>query len=149
MLYRRAQRRFLSQIDLAAVEAAIRDSERSTTGEIRIAILPRVRGTLEKAAKHAAARFGMTATPERNGVLVLVDPARRTFLVWADTAIHERAGAAFWATVAAAMEERFRKGDFTGGLESGIAVVGRELAAHFPAGPAGHRDRLPDRVETS
>lgn len=149
MLFRRAQRRFLSQLDVAAAEEAIRDAERSTTGEIRVAVLPRVRGSLEKAAKHAAARFGMTATRERNGVLILVDPARRKFLVWGDTAIHERVGPAFWTSVAAVIEERFRKGDFTGGLRSGIAAAGRELATHFPADPAGHRDQLPDRVETS
>jgi uncharacterized membrane protein len=149
MLFRRAQRRFLSRIDLAAVEAAIRDAERSTTGEIRVAVLPRLRGRLEKAAKHAAARFGMTGTRERNGVLILVDPARRKFLVWGDTAIHEKSGAAFWTTVAAVIEERFREDDFTGGLRRGIAAVGRELATHFPVGPAGHRDQLPDRVETS
>ena len=149
MLFRRAQRRFLSQIGVADVEAAIREAERTTTGEIRVAVLPRVRGPLEKAAKHAAVRFGMTSTRERNGVLILVDPARRKFLVWGDTAIHARVGAAFWTNVAAVIEERFRKDDFTGGLRHGIAVVGRELATHFPAGPAGHRDQLPDRVETS
>ena len=88
IVFRRHQKDFLARLDLAALEAAIREAERATTGEIRVAVLPRLRGGLEKAVKHAAVRLGMTRTKERNGVLILVDPARRTFLVWGDTAIH-------------------------------------------------------------
>ncbi len=149
IVFRRHQKEFLAQLDLAALEAAIREAERATTGEIRVAVLPRLRGGLERAVEHAAVRLGMTRTKERNGVLILVDPAHRTFLVWGDTAIHERVGEAFWKEVAAAVEERFRAGDFTGGLVRGIETAGRALAAHFPAAPGGHANELPDRVDVS
>jgi uncharacterized membrane protein len=146
-VFRRHQKAFLARLDLGALEAAIREAERATTGEIRVAVLPRVRGGLEKAVVHAAERLGMTRTKERNGVLILVDPAHRTFLVWGDTAIHERVGDGFWKDVAAAIQERFRAGDFTGGLVHGIETAGRALAAHFPAGPGGHANELPDGVD--
>ena len=145
-MFRRAHKNFLAQIDTNAVEAAIREAERSTTGEIRVAVLPRVRGGLEKAVKHAAEKLGMTRTNERNGVLILVDPSRKTFLVWGDTAIHARVEAGFWKDVAAAIEARFRAGDFTGGLVRGIETAGRALAAHFPADPGPRDNRLPDGV---
>jgi uncharacterized membrane protein len=148
IVFRRHQKDFLARLDVTALEAAIREAERSTTGEIRVAVLPRVRGGLARAVKPAAERLGMTRTTDRNGVLILVDPARRAFLVWGDTAIHERVGEAFWKDVAAAIEERFRAGDFTGGLVRGIETAGRALAGHFPAGPGGHPNELPDRVET-
>jgi uncharacterized membrane protein len=146
---RRHQKDFLARIDTAALEAAIREAERATTGEVRVAVLPRVRGGLAKAVQPAAERLGMTRTAGRNGVLILVDPARRAFLVWGDTAIHARVGEAFWKEVAAAIEERFRAGDFTGGLVRGIETAGRALAAHFPCGPDGNANELPDRVDVS
>jgi uncharacterized membrane protein len=149
IVFRRHQKAFLARLDVAALEAAIREAERSTTGEVRVAVLPRVRGGLEKAVEHAAERLGMTRTKERNGVLILVDPARRAFLVWGDTAIHARVEPSFWKDVAAAIEGRFRAGDFTGGLLRGIETAGRELATHFPAGPGGHTQELPDRVDLS
>jgi uncharacterized membrane protein len=149
IVFRRHQKAFLARLDLAALEAAIREAERATTGEIRVAVLPRVRGGLEKAVRHAAEKLGMTRTTGRNGVLILVDPAHRAFLVWGDTAIHERVGEAFWKEVATAIEEKFRAGDFTGGLVRGIETAGRELAAHFPPGPGGHGNELSDSVDVS
>lgn len=149
IVLRRHQKDFLSRLDVAALEAAIREAERATTGEIRVAVLPRVRGGLDNAVKPAAERLGMTRTKERNGVLILVDPARRAFLVWGDTAIHERVGDAFWKEVATGIEDRFRAGDFTGGLVRGIETAGRALAAHFPPGPGGNPNELPDRVDVS
>jgi uncharacterized membrane protein len=146
IVFRRHQKNFLARLDRAALEAAIRAAEQATTGEIRVAVLPRVRGGLEKAVEHAAERLGMTRTRTRNGVLILVDPARRTFLVWGDSAIHERVGDAFWKDVAAAIEERFRAGDFTGGIVRGIETAGRALRTHFPAGPGGNPNELPDDV---
>lgn len=149
IVFRRHQKDFMARLDVPALEAAIREAERATTGEIRVTVLPRVRGGLENAVRPAAERLGMTRTAGRNGVLILVDPARRAFLVWGDTAIHERVGEAFWKEVAAAIEERFRAGDFTGGLVRGIETAGRALAAHFPAGPGGNPNELPDRVDVS
>ncbi len=148
-MLRRAHKRFLAGLDLAAVEAAIREAERSTRGEIRVAVLPRVRGGLEKAVRPAAERLGMTRTSGRNGVLILVEPSRRAFLVWGDIAIHAKVGDSFWKEVAAAIEERFRAGDFTGGLVRGIEAAGRGLAAHFPRGPGTHPNELPDGVDVS
>jgi uncharacterized membrane protein len=148
MIFHRRQKDFLARLDTAALEAAIREVEQATTGEIRVAVLPRVRGGLARAVKPAAQRLGMTHTKGRNGVLILVDPSRRAFLVWGDTAIHARVGEAFWKEVAAAIEEKFRAGDFTGGLARGIETAGRALAVHFPAGPGGHTNELPDRVKT-
>ena len=148
-MLRRAHKRFLAGLDLAAVEAAIREAERSTTGEIRVAVLPRLRGGLEKAVRPAAERLGMTRTSGRNGVLILVEPSRRAFLVWGDIAIHANVGDAFWQEVATAIEDRFRAGDFTGGLVRGIEAAGRGLVAHFPRGPGTHPNELPDSVDVS
>jgi uncharacterized membrane protein len=147
MLFQSARKSFLRGIDPAAVEAATRRAEEGTTGEIRVSILPRQLGSLAGVAERTAARLGMTRTAERNGVLILVEPARRRFVLWGDRAIHEKVGEDFWKGAADSMAERFRKGDFTGGLVHGVESVGRQLAAHFPSGSEGHVNQLPDGID--
>ena len=137
----------LKQLDTAAIEVAIKEAERATTGEIRVAVLPPFRGTIEEMTERTAQRLGMTKTSDRNGVLILVDPARRTFRVWGDRSIHEKVGEGLWTSIAAAIEERFRAGGFTAGLVKGVAAAGRALAEHYPCGVEGHRDQLPDSVD--
>jgi uncharacterized membrane protein len=142
-----AHEALLGQLETAAIDAAIKEAERATTGEIRVAVLPPFRGTIEAMTERTAHRLGMTRTSDRNGVLILVDPARRTFRVWGDRSIHEKVGDGFWKSIAAAMQERFRAGDFTGGLVHGVAAAGKALAEHYPCGAEGHRDQLPDSID--
>lgn len=142
-----AHKALLKQLDTAAIEAAIKEAERATTGEIRVAVLPPFRGTIEAMTDRTAHRLGMTKTSDRNGVLILVDPARRTFRVWGDRSIHERVGEGFWKSIATAIQERFRAGEFTTGLVNGVAAAGKALAEHFPCGAERHRDQLPDSVD--
>lgn len=135
MLFGSARRKFLKRLDKAALDAAVREASRGTSGEIRVAVLPRFRGSLVKMGERLAKRLGMTSLPERNGVLILVDPAHRKFLVWGDAGVHERLGPGFFKQAADSISELFRKGDFTGGLRRGIETVGRALAEHFPGPP--------------
>jgi uncharacterized membrane protein len=67
--------------------------------------------------------------------------------VLGDAGIHAKVGHEFWEHVSAAVAERFRKGDFTGGLVHGIETVGRELATHFPPAPGGTPHELPSDVD--
>ena len=130
-----ARRRFLKRLDKAALDAAVREASRGTSGEIRVVILPRFRGSLVKMGERLANRLRMTSLPKRNGVLILVDPAHRKFFVWGDAGAHERLGPGFFKQVADSISELFRKGDFMGGLRHGIETVGRALAEHFPRTP--------------
>ncbi len=141
------RRKLLRTIDRDKVRQAIRKAERRTSGEIRVAVSTFFWGNIEKAADKAFVRLGMTQTKDRNGVLFFVVPARRKFVVRGDQGIHERVGQEFWDRVAAAVSERFREGDFTGGLVGGIEEVAAQLAAHFPYDAATDQDELSDDVE--
>ncbi len=141
------QRGLLARIDTARVEAAIRASEARTSGEVRVSVAPFFWGNVQRAAERAFERLGMTATRERNGVLLFVVPARRRLVVLGDAGIHTRVGPEFWDRVAQAVAQRFRVGDFTGGLEAGIASVGTQLAEHFPFEGPQDRNELPDTVD--
>jgi uncharacterized membrane protein len=141
------RRKFRGLVDAQAVKAAIQEAERATTGEIRVSVSTFFWGSVRKAAERAFDRLGMRRTVHRNGVLIFVVPSRKKFVVLGDSGIHEKVGQEFWDAVAAAMEDRFRKGDFTGGLVHGVEEAGRQLALHFPAEGGANPDELSDDVD--
>ncbi|MBS0630635.1 MAG: TPM domain-containing protein [Verrucomicrobia bacterium] len=133
-------------IDHDRVVAAIGAAEAKTSGEIRVLLARRKAGDPVAAAQQHFERLGMTQTAARNGVLIFLAPRSRTFAVIGDTAIHEKCGDAFWAELAAAMTEHFKRGDFTAGLVHGIDRAGALLAEHFPRSPDDVNE-LPDTIE--
>lgn len=138
--------RLLRMVDRAAVEAAIVRAEARTSGEIRISLASWFWGNVRRTAEAAFERLGMTATRERNGVLIFVVPARRSFAVIGDAGIHARVGDAFWVEVGARMSAAFSEDRFTEGLIAGVEAVGERLALSFPADPARNPDELPNTV---
>jgi uncharacterized membrane protein len=138
-------RKFLSQLDSDRIVAAIADAEKKTSGEIRVHVTSRKPDNLEERARRRFELLGMTRTADRNGVLFYVAPGLRRFHVLGDSGIHEKVGDAFWKETAAAVEEHFRRSEFTEGLVHGIARAGDLLAAHFPRA-AEDVNELPDEV---
>ena len=136
---------FFSAFDSDRIVQAIAAAERRTSGEIRVHVTKHSPRELEARAERRFQLLGMTRTAERNGVLIYIAPKARRFRVLGDQGIHEKAGAEFWTQVAAAMEEHFRRGEFTEGVVRGVERVGELLAAHFPR-KDGDRDELPNEV---
>ena len=134
-------------LDPDRVMAAIREVEAACSAEIRVSVSGALWGDPRKRAEKAFVRLGMAKTEHRNGVLIYLMPHRRRFAVLGDAGIHAAVGQAFWESIAAALSERFKAGDFTGGLEHGIAEVGLRLAKHFPAGEGGNPNELPDQID--
>jgi uncharacterized membrane protein len=143
-MHRRALKRL---VDAEAVERAIEAAERRSSGEIRVSVSTFFWGNVRRTAERAFVRLGMDRTAERNGVLFFVVPSRRTFVVLGDKGIHAAVGQKFWDAVAAAMSERFKKRDFTGGLVHGITEAGIRLADHFPHQGPRDQNELPDAVD--
>lgn len=141
------RRKWLKQVDAGRVEAAIRDAERLTSGEVRVSVSTFFWGSVRSTAEKAFVRLRMQETEARNGVLFFVVPSRRTFVILGDIGVHAKVGQEFWDGVAAAVSKKFREGDFTGGLMSGIAEVGERLREHFPRDPHADRNELPDAVD--
>lgn len=133
-------------IDHHRVVAAIVAAEQETSGEIRVLVSRRNTTDAVADAERHFERLGMTRTAARNGVLFFLAPRSRAFAVIGDTAIHARCGDAFWREVADAMSGYFRRGEFTTGLEHGIARAAALLAEHFPRAP-DDRNELPDAIE--
>lgn len=134
------------RIDDVRVVAAIRDAEQRTSGEVRVLISRQKVDDPMAEAKRQFERLGMTATAERNGVLIFVAPRTHTFAVIGDRGVHEKCGDAFWHALADAMTAHFKRGEFTEALVLGIARAGHLLAEHFPRRPDDSNE-LPDRIE--
>ena len=141
------RKQLLQVVDRERIKNAIEAAEHRTSGEICVSVSRLFWGNIETAADKAFVRLGMTRTKERNGVLLFVVPSRRKFVVLGDQGIHERVGQEFWESVAAIISEKFREGDFTGGLLNAIERVGEELATHFPYDPATDKNELSDDVD--
>ena len=136
---------FFSAFDSDRIVKAIADAERRTSGEIRVHVTKRKPKDLEARAEKRFHLLGMVKTAERNGVLIYIAPKARRFRVVGDAGIHEKAGEAFWTEVASAMEEHFRRGEFTEGVVRGVERVGELLATHFPR-QSDDRNELADEV---
>ncbi|NBV21536.1 MAG: hypothetical protein EBS05_06380 [Proteobacteria bacterium] len=138
---------FLNALNHDAIVAAIKSAEAKTSGEIRVFVSRKLRPDALAAAQSRFEKLGMTRTRERNGVLIYVAPRSRTFAIIGDEGVHTKCGVGFWADVAKAMTDEFRKGDFTAGIVLGVHQAGILLAKHFPR-QGGDQNELPDEVLT-
>jgi uncharacterized membrane protein len=143
-----SRRTFLRRLETHAVEDAIARAEARTSGEIRVSIAGFFVGSSRRLAERAFQRLGLRATKNRNGVLLLIAPARREVVVLGDEAIHAHVGDVFWTEIAALVSTRFREERFTDGVVEAVDAIGEALARHFPAAAeAGNPNELPDAID--
>lgn len=136
---------------MRAIEAAIRESERSHEGEIRFVVeggldLPELLHGVSprQRAVELFSRLRVWDTEHNSGVLVYLLLADRQVEIVADRGIHSRVGEKAWHEVCGRMERAFRNGRFKEGTVAGIREIGALLAVHFP--PQGaNPNELPDQ----
>jgi uncharacterized membrane protein len=140
---------FLQKLDEAEIVRAIQSAERKTSGEIRVFVSMRELGS-GSVVKRAVARFeklGMTATRDRNAVLLYFVPRAHQFAIIGDQGIHEKCGETFWHDVASQTREKLVSQRFTDAVVGAIESVGDLLARHFPRRRSDDLNELPDRLE--
>ncbi|MEO5761770.1 MAG: TPM domain-containing protein [Vicinamibacteria bacterium] len=123
---------FFSKIDEPRIVEAIHAAELLSRGEIRVHITEAKVGDVIKEATTAFEKAGMTATAERNGVLIFIAPASQKFAVLGDSGITGFVGMNAWSQIAATLGAAFRDSNFTEGLISAVDRAGALLAAHYP-----------------
>lgn len=137
---------FIERLDNDRIVKAIAVAEQRTSGEIRVYIK---RGEIDDAVAEAREQFeklGMTATRERNAILIFVAPRSQKFAVIGDEGIHQRCGDEFWQQLVHAMQQHFRAENFTDAVVHAIDRTGELLLKEFPRHP-DDRNELPNRVE--
>lgn len=123
---------YFTEERLKEIDAAIKQAEKNTSGEIRLYVEDKCN---EDVLDHAAFLFGeleMHKTELRNGVLFYLAIQDHKFAILGDGGINAKVPKDFWEHIKEAMVNHFKAGDFAKGLEQGIELAGKALAEHFP-----------------
>ncbi len=107
-------------------------AEQATTGSIQVSLAPMFWGDVRAFAERAFITFGMSATVERNAVLILVAPRRKQLVILGDVGIYGKVSHHRWQTVVTSASQRCRTGDMHGAVEQCVVDVGAILAQHYP-----------------
>ncbi|MEO7166237.1 MAG: TPM domain-containing protein [Spartobacteria bacterium] len=137
---------FMEKLEHDRIVQAISLAETKTSGEIRVFVQHGPVDDPVPAARSQFEKLGMTATRERNGVLIFVAPRSQKFAVIGDQGVHEKCGDSFWHQLTLAMRTHFQAQDFTDAVVHAVREIGRLLAQQFPRRPDDHNE-LPDAVE--
>jgi uncharacterized membrane protein len=112
--------------------ASIKEAEQQTSGCIRLFIENKCKGDVLDRAAFIFTELDMHETKHRNTVLIYLALKSHKFAVIGDAGIHSKAREDFWQDIKAQMQTHFVKGDFVGGLTTGIYDIGEALKKHFP-----------------
>ena len=131
----------------AALVAAIRQAEVTTSGEIRVHLEDHcpTPEPLDRAAQ-VFGELNMHKTTARNGVLFYLAWQSRQFAVIGDSAINAAVPDDFWETTKETVLEQFRHENYVLGLERGIKMVGEQLKRYFPYNARNDRNELDDAI---
>ncbi len=112
--------------------SAIKDAELNTSGEIRVHIENHCKKEVLDRAAVVFASLKMHKTKLRNGVLFYLAIKDHKFAILGDGGINAVIPDDFWDKIKEMMQHKFKEGEFTVGLSSGIKMAGEQLKAHFP-----------------
>lgn len=122
----------LSEEEEKAVVEAIRSAEKNTSGEIRVHIDPSSEVDAMERAKEIFFELKMNETEAQNGVLFYLAVKEHKFAILGDAGIDKLVPDNFWDSTKDLVISEFKKGDFSMGLQLGIAEAGKRLKEFFP-----------------
>ena len=135
-LFRRAPKGFFSRAEEKQIIAAIRESEKQTSGEIRVHLDDHFRqhdvDEVVDRAWQVFHQLEMGETQLRNGVLIYLALEEHQFAVIADEGINSKVPDNFWDHIVSDMEGKFKEGEFAKGIVDGIGEIGSQLKQYFP-----------------
>lgn len=111
---------------------AIREAEKNTSGEIRIHVENNLQRPPLAEALQVFKELEMHKTAARNGVLILLAPAQKSFAILGDEGIHTKVGSDFWQEEKELMRSFFSRGAYADGLIAAVQQVGEKLKVYFP-----------------
>lgn len=124
--------KFLSVAEEQEIVQAILESEKNTSGEIRVHIESHTRLEHFERAKEVFHLLKMDNTKDENGVLIYVAVNDRKFVISGDRGIDKIVPENFWDSTKDVIQKHFSEGNFKQGIIEGIRSAGKELEIHFP-----------------
>ena len=139
---------FISTEQLKKIEQAISESEKLSSGEIRVFLTPHcsTHSDALHAAQHHFTKLEMWKTKERNGILIYIAYKSKKMAIFADQGIHEKMGSAFWDKNVQTMIQHFKNKNIVDGLIEMITECGQALATHFPYNPENDTNELSNEI---
>lgn len=122
----------ISESEKKAIQEAIREAEKLTSGEIRVHIDKSCRGEPLKRAIEVFNKLKMHATKERNGVLIYLSFNDRKLAILGDEGIDKKVAADFWDSTKEELIRDFKNQQFIPGIIKSINEVGIRLKEYFP-----------------
>jgi len=130
---------FFTDDDFLRISEVIKDAEKTTAGEIRVAIKDDIpffgKPDAKKLAEEEFFKLGMNNTRDNTGILIYVNLLLRKFYILADSGINEKVEQSVWDNIRDEIQNEFKLGHYTDGLIYGINEVGKVLSEHFPVKP--------------
>lgn len=124
--------KFLSKEEEREVIDAIKEAEKSTSGEIRVHIDKKCKKDPLERAKEIFGKLKMHETEQRNGVILYLSAKDHKIAIWGDEGIHEKVGQKFWEDEMELLVKYFKAGDYATGLSEVIKQIGEKLSEFFP-----------------
>ena len=128
---------FFSDDDFLRISNAIKDMEKITAGEIRVAVKeekPFIKKgkDISALAEEEFYKLNMHNTRDKTGILLYLILKERQFHILADEGINTKVSQDTWDTIRNEMQEEFQSGQFANGIITGVKKVGHILGEHFP-----------------
>lgn len=133
--------------EAARIVEAVRDAERTTSGEVRVFVESRCK-YVDPVHRAGEIFFNlkMDLTQDRNAVLVYVAMRDHQFAIFADEGIYREMGAKYWNAEAGKMLEAFRKESYADGIVAVVRDIGEALKDKFPYNKLEDKNELPDEI---
>jgi uncharacterized membrane protein len=128
------------------IEAAIKEAETNTSGEIRVHIERHINEDVLDHAAFIFEKLEMHKTKLRNGVLFLLVVEDRQLAIIGDAGINEKVKQGFWDEIRDHMVANFKQGRYTEGLVDGILMAGKALKEYFPYDKKSDKNELSDEI---
>ena len=129
---------YLSDDELLRISNKIKESEKSTAGEICVSIKEKkyfLTSSVYGMAKKEFYKLGVDKTRDKTGILVLILLDKKQFYILADEGRNEIVPENTWEKIKDEMQKMFIKGNFCKGIIYGIDEIGLLLTKHFPIKP--------------
>ena len=123
---------FLTKEEEQEIVQAIQIAEKDTSGEIRVHIEKTTSIDAFDRALEVYNLLKMDETKLKNGVLIYLAVADKSFVICGDEGINDVVEDDFWDSTKDLMLTQFKKGNFKQGLIDGILKAGERLKSYFP-----------------
>ncbi len=123
--------------DFLMISRKIKEMEKITSGEIRVAIKDSVsvfkkNTSIDKLAEGEFFKLEMDKTRDKTGILIYILISKRAFYIIADSGIDSKVEQTTWDAIRDDIQNQFKLGHYVKGILSGLEEIGAVLSKYFP-----------------